>query len=205
MNAVTEREHEAVSEPASVRLTGRQRRFVREYLKCFNAAEAAERAGYAGRSKQRGFEALRLTRNVRHAIEAALAERTQQEAIERARLIKRFEDVVYIDPRALFHSDGSAKRIDELDAATAAAVEAIDITEEFTERDGQRVLVGRNVKIRLVDRIPAMRTLAEILHLVGPSVRFQISNNMLINVSQIPKDPQEAARTYARLVGGNGT
>jgi len=49
VNAVTEREHEAVLEPASVRLTGRQRRFVREYLKCFNAAEAAERAGYAGR------------------------------------------------------------------------------------------------------------------------------------------------------------
>ncbi|HEX8682129.1 MAG TPA: terminase small subunit [Ardenticatenaceae bacterium] len=64
-----------IVQASGVALTGKQRAFVEEYLKCWNASEAARLAGYSARdADSRGCKLLKLA-NVRAVVQARLQER----------------------------------------------------------------------------------------------------------------------------------
>jgi phage terminase small subunit len=191
--------------PAPKPLTRRQRRFVAEYLKDFNATAAAIRAGYKEScARQWGFSLLKFFPTVRTAIAEALAERQEREAVERERLIRAIEASAYADIRRVLNPDGSCKSALELDDETAAAVESMDVQETVDEQDGKRV-VTRHTRIRLVDRTAARNQLAEILGLVGKGrlVGLTINNNTLVNVSALPTDPVAASLAYSKIINGH--
>jgi phage terminase small subunit len=67
-----------IVQASGVALTGKQRAFVEEYLKCWNASEAARRAGYSARdADSRGCKLLKLA-NVRAVVQARLEERAME-------------------------------------------------------------------------------------------------------------------------------
>lgn len=132
-------------------------RFVDEYLIDQNATRAYMRCpGYAGAAYEsaRTLGAKLLT-NVR--IKAAVAER---QAATRKRLeltsdnvLRQLARMAFVDLKGLYRGDGSLRAPHELDDDTAAAVQQIEVVEEFGKDDGgNRSLIGYTKKVRLVDR-----------------------------------------------------
>ncbi len=189
------------------KLTRKMRQFVVEYMKDFCATQAAIRAGYSARTA--GAAACLMLKNmpqVRAAIAEALAERKAREGEERERLIRAIEASAYADIRELLNPDGSCKSALELDDATAAAVESLDVQETVvTDQDGKRV-VDRHTRIRLVDRTAARNQLAEILGLTGKGrlVGLQFNAPVQVNVN-LPADPVAASLAYSRIINGNAS
>ncbi len=72
-------------------MTKKQQIFINEFLKCFNATEAARRAGYSGNDNTLGVTGAKLVRNgkVKAAIDARLAE----SAMSANEVLKRLGDM----------------------------------------------------------------------------------------------------------------
>lgn len=85
-------------------LTGKQRKFVDEYLKCFNATEAARRAGYKGNgSTIRAIGCENLTKpNIKFEIDAHF----QASAMSREEVISRIAEHARSDYKAYLNEDG---------------------------------------------------------------------------------------------------
>lgn len=74
-------------------LTNKQQRFVEEYVVDFNATQAAIRAGYSTKTAHStGWENVRKP-EIAEAIQAALAERAEQAAIDAEWLFRESEDL----------------------------------------------------------------------------------------------------------------
>lgn len=80
-------------------LTGKRAVFVAEYLSCFNATEAARRAGYSTRWVHTNASKLLQNTDVKEAIDAALQEKVMSanEALSRMSEIARGVHAFYIE------------------------------------------------------------------------------------------------------------
>lgn len=143
--------------------------FVDEYLKDFNATQAAIRAGYSPNSaRQIGSRLL-----TREDIRACLAPKREEAVIERAETMNRMAlsaertrleiaRIAYFDPRKMFHADGRPKSIMELDDDTAACIGGLEVLEEYEGSGQDRVLVGHIKKYKIVDKNAALEKAAKI-------------------------------------------
>ncbi len=102
-------------------LTSRHRRFVEEFLVDHNAAAAARRAGYAGRTGPR----LLQRADIRAALAAARAEQSRRTGITADRVLREYARLAYADLRQVCRWDGESVvplPSEDLDADAAAAV-----------------------------------------------------------------------------------
>lgn len=113
-------------------LTNRQRAFVREYLLDLNATQAAIRAGYSAKNAaQTGAENLRKPQ-ISAAVKAELQSRDVDAAILRKRILRRWEQIAFADPRRLmtWGSEGmSLKQSDQLSDEDVAQVRDVSYVE----------------------------------------------------------------------------
>lgn len=79
-------------------LTGKQRRFVEEYLIDLNATQAAIRAGYSPKTA-RDIGCENLTKpNIQAAIDRAMAERSRRTGINQDRVITELAKIALVNP-----------------------------------------------------------------------------------------------------------
>ena len=123
--------------------------FARQYVILqFNGTQAAIAAGYS--RKTAAFQASALLKN--HKVKAlvkqfsAPAEKKMDFGVQRTLL--QIARHAFVDPRRLFNSDGSIKRIEDLDEDTAACIHAIEHTGKRTD------------KIKLTNQLHALELLA---------------------------------------------
>lgn len=141
----------------------RRARFVAEYLKDFNAQQAAIRAGYAKGSAH--VTASRLLRDpviaaqigAAHAKANALAEIT----VERTR--QEIARIAFGDIRQLFDDAHNLRPITELSEAEAALIAGIDSFEEYDGRGEERVATGMVRRVKLRDKLVALEKCMSIL------------------------------------------
>jgi len=109
------------------------------------------------RKRQEAAEALRAQKDAEE-IEAIAKEL----GITRMSQLAELKKVGYMDPRKLYHDDGSPKEISELDDETAGAIAGIETLEErdpFT-----RKVIGTTKKIK---KEPKLTALSEINRMMG--------------------------------------
>lgn len=141
------------------KLTDKQARFVDEYLVDLNATQAAARAGYSAKTANEQGSRLLANVSVRSAIEAAKKARSERTQITADRVLQELARLAFVDVRRLYREDGSMKAPHELDDDTAAALAAVEVTEELGpsgEGDGGRELVGFTKKAKLYDKGAAL-------------------------------------------------
>ena len=154
------------SKPRASGPTPKQARFAAEYLKDFNATQAAIRAGYAERSA--GTEGHRLLKHPE--ISALIAPKREEAIIERAEAINRMvlsaertrleiARIAYFDPRRLFDKEGRPLALTDLDDDTAAAIAGLEVVEE---RDNEGNVCGYVKKWKLADKNSALDKAAKI-------------------------------------------
>jgi len=138
------------------KLTGKQAKFVVEYLKDDNAAQAAIRAGYSKTvAAEAGSENLRKP-YIAEIINDHLDAQQARTLITADKIIREYARLGFYDVRRLFDESGSLKRIVDLDADTQAIIAGIDVVTIGNSDRG----VGEIAKIRLVDRKGALDSLA---------------------------------------------
>lgn len=147
-------------------LTGKQRKFVSEYLVHLNATRAAVAAGYSARSAADiGHSLLRRHPAVMAAIAAAVKERERRTHVTADRIVKELARIAFADIRSFadWGPDGVGLRplaeISDDDAAAVAEIYAPGAA-------------GGRPKLRLHDKKAALELLARHLGLFDPSRRF---------------------------------
>lgn len=130
--------------------------FVAEYLKDRNGTQAAIRAGYSPKTAhQTAYELLRkpeIAARIRENAEsvAAIAGLTVE------RTLREVARIAYFDPRKLFNKDGQPLQLHELDDDTAAAIQGVEVLEEWEGSGADRRLVGLVKKYKVADKNSAL-------------------------------------------------
>ena len=138
------------------KLTGKQAKFVVEYLKDDNATQAAIRAGYSENvAAELGCENLRKP-HVVEALNDLLDAQQARTLITADKILREYARLGFYDTRKLFDENGSLKRIVDLDADTQAIIAGIDVVTVGNADRG----IGEIAKIRLVDRKGALDSMA---------------------------------------------
>jgi hypothetical protein len=160
---------------ASGRLTNRQRVFIAEYLKCWNAAEAARRAGYSDESA-RYIGAENLTKpNIKTAIE----ERMQALAMEADEALYRLSDIArgtladFMDPET-----------GQLDLAQAREAGKLGLVKRFTRTTFEG---GETVRVELYDAQDALKTILNERRLRAGDPTSRVD----VQVRQLPPLPED--------------
>lgn len=146
---------------AAKKLTPKQRRFVDEYLIDLNATQAAIRAGYSPKTANEQGARLLANVSIAKAIQEARDKQQERTEITQDRVLLEYARIAFFDPRKLFHSDGSPKPIEELDADTAAALAGLEVREEFEGTGENRTFVGYTKKYKLANKLGALDSLAK--------------------------------------------
>jgi phage terminase small subunit len=149
------------------KLTKKQKLFVAEYQKDWNATRAAIVVGY---KEHRASEiACRLVKKsqVQEAIEKAMAERLRKIGVHSERILTEVARVGLSDLRKLYNEDGSLKLPHEWSDEAAAAVAGVEVSEIFAGEGKARTLVGHTKKVRVFDKVRALELLSKNLGIIG--------------------------------------
>jgi phage terminase small subunit len=139
-----------MSKAKKTKLTPQQRLFVREYLKDWNATQAAIRAGYSEKTAQEQSSRLLSKVMVQEAVRAAMEKREEKVEMNAQRVLEQYIRFAFFDVRRLFDTTGELRPMSEWPDDAAAAVNGIDVI----ELDGD--LSGRVKKLKLVDKRAAL-------------------------------------------------
>lgn len=140
-------------------ITMQEELFCVEFLRNnFNQTQAARAAGYgsphvSGARNMKKPKVLARINELRRDVGAVLG-------ISLVDVAKEMLKIALFDARKLFNDDGSLRKITELDDVTAASISGVEY-EELRTRDGEHI--GRGVKVKVVDKMKALDSLAGLL------------------------------------------
>lgn len=148
-------------------------RFAQEYLIDLDAIEAARQAGYS--QKWASSNAYKLLRNTEIAerIQELKEERRKRVGIEADRVLQEIARVAFSDPRKFFNSRGSLTPIQEMDEDEARAIAGFDVVTIGNEEVG----LGEVRKIKLWNKVEALRDLAKHLGITPETLNLNVSGN----------------------------
>lgn len=139
------------------KLTGKQAKFIDEYLVSLNATQAAIRAGYSKKTAfSIGPENLKKPLIINGLLkrQAELAENTD---ITPEKVLAEYAKLGFLDPRAFYSEDGNLIPVHKLPADVAAALTGMDIS-NLMSKDGEFETVK---KIKFADKRAALDSIAK--------------------------------------------
>lgn len=175
-------------------LTAKQSRFVDEYLLDLNATQAAIRAGYSGETADKQGPRLLAHPEVKGAIDAAMAARSEETKIDAAWVLKRLATEAEADMADIYFENGALKPVHEWPKiwrqGLVAGVEHVEVKDAEGNATGDVV-----VKIKISDRVRR-------LELIGKHVNVQAFQEN-VQVSGVEALADRIARAKAKQ-GGKG-
>lgn len=165
----------------SGRIPAKQRRtrFVREYLKEFNATKAAIAAGYSEKGASVTGSRLLADPRISAEVEAANDKINNRLQLTVERVREEIARIAYCDPRKFFNDNGSLKAISELDEDSARAMAGIDCTELFEGTGEDRAQVGYMKKLKLWDKNKALELASRHLGALRDKVEVSDSSEIV--------------------------
>jgi phage terminase small subunit len=144
-------------------LNPKQQRFVEEYVKDFNATQAAIRSGYSQKTAgQIGEENLRKP-EIKEAVEALKKKASDANEVTVARVLQGILRVAELDPRKAYDSKGDLLPIHKLPDEVAFAISGIDTEEIYEYERGTRKNIGKVRKLKFSSRDRALELLGRYL------------------------------------------
>jgi len=157
-------------------LTPKQARFVRAYLKDFNATQAAIRAGYSKHTAYAiGAENLKKPQIVA-ALDAARGEIAKKSEMDADEWRARVARIARFDPRKLFDADGKLIPIIDLPDDAALCVGTIKVQREKTRlvENGQVVAVEESVlEVKPHEVLRALEMVGKTLGVLRDTVKHE--------------------------------
>jgi phage terminase small subunit len=151
-----------VAERPQVKLTPKQRLFVKEYLVDLNATQAAIRARYSKRTaKQIGTENLSKP-DVMRAIIAGIRSREEKVETSAEWVLKALHCEAVADIADLYTESGRLRTVNEWPLVwRTGLVTGVKVKQGFEYKDGEKFLVGVVTEIKLSDRIKRLELIGK--------------------------------------------
>ena len=148
-------------------MTGKQNRFVEEYLIDLNATQAAIRAGYSPKTANEQGARLLANASIRAAVDKAEAERSRRTGINQDRVIREIAKLAFLNPVDVIDMDeatvkGEAHRDD---TACIASVKVKTIPTDdgaITERE-----------VKTYDKLKALELLGKHLGMFTDKLKME--------------------------------
>ena len=187
-------------------LSDKQQRFIEEYPKDSNATQAAIRAGYSNKTaRQQGSRLLtrvdiKSALRARQAATLARMEVTEDLVLQELAAIafSNIEDYVTWDAEA---GELKVKASAEIPRALAAAIESIDEQVlESRNKDGSRIYIRTKRKVRLYNKLDALKTLADYLGMsdsMAPKLTIKLVTGIVRTPPALPAKEEEAITVEA--------
>lgn len=150
-------------------MTGKQKRFIEEYLLDLNATQAAIRAGYSPDTAGAiGNENLKKP-EIRARIDREMAKRSRRTGINQDRVIRELARLAFVNPADVINTEDATLKEDatEDDTAAVLSVKVKTFGEDGVERE-----------IKMADKLKALELLGKHLGM------FQNNLNVEINTSE---------------------
>lgn len=148
-------------------LNPKQQRFRDEYLKDLNATQAAIRAGYSPKTASSQGERLLRNAEIANSISVAKRERSERTRIDADWLLNRLAEEAEADIADLYDESGAMKPVHQWPKIwRQGLIAGLDVDQQFTMTDGERVPDGVIVKVKLSDR-------AKRLEMIGKHIGVQ--------------------------------
>lgn len=183
--------------PTSDKLTGKQAKFVAEYIICLNGTEAARRAQYGGDDRALAAAASRLLRNVK--VLRALDEHLKQYAMSAAEVLMQLSDIARGDIADTLSPQG---RIDVSEAQARGKSHLIkrirDKVTLISDKAGNEHQI-LETEVEMYDRLAALDKLARFHSLLvdrkdvtsgGEPITFQIVGLIDDSPTDNPNPPE---------------
>lgn len=195
-------------------LTAQQTEFASTYVVNGNITAAAISAGYSVKSARTlGARVLRNDAVIdyiatkRRELETVVEQKITEFGLTRERLARETARIAFFDPRKLFGVDGKPLAITELDDDTAAAIQGLDVLEEWQGSGRDRVLVGHVKKYKVADKNTAIDRGNKMLNVYkqaetepSPHDADQQAKTTLILSNMSPADAYRLMNEHGKLV-----
>jgi len=150
-------------------LTPKQEKFCHFYLVELNASKAARQAGYSIPSAGEIGSTNLMKVEIQKRIEQLRAQMADNHNITKERIAKEYARLAYLDPRNLYHPNGTRKAIHELDDDTAAAINSIEMElESYLDDDLNIAYRYVAKKIKMVDKKGALDSMVKLYGFAAP-------------------------------------
>ncbi len=149
------------------KLTPKEKLFVAEYIKDFNATQSFKKIYGASTDDVAGVLGHRMLGKVkiRSAVDEIIIERLGALKLEGQEVVIELMKVAFADIRTLFREDGTLKDINELNIYQQACIASVESDELFTGIGKSRVHIGTRKKVRFHSRLKALKHLSRHLAL----------------------------------------
>jgi len=154
------------------RSTPMRDRFVLEYLKDFNATQAAIRAGYSAKTAASQGQRLLKSAVVGEAIRKSHIKLFKKTEASTERLLKELAAIAFLDPGQFFDAHGNLLRIDAMPEEATRALRYLKVKELFDPVTGEPI--GRRCNLVFHSKIAALKTLARYL---GMPTKIKVTRN----------------------------
>jgi phage terminase small subunit len=168
------------------------RRFVEEYMKDFDATNAAMRVGYARTSAYANSYRLLRHPEIAAAVERAMAARKKRIGATADRVVEEYARIAFADIRRVFDWDDGGKNLRVKTGLSAD--DAASIREVERSADG-------SVKLKLYDKKASLDALARHLGLFHPRASMEVTRDRTVN----GRDAREVLRERLARLAQNGT
>ena len=149
---------------------GMEERFVDEYMIDQNATQAAVRAGASLTSARTiGYRLLRKA-HIATEISNRVAELAASKGLTAERLLQEYKLIALSNPMDFFRRDGSMKPLDEIPEDALRALGGLEVKELRMEGTEEVPLYASLKKVKLWDKLGALRDLAKIMGLLKEKV-----------------------------------
>lgn len=153
-------------------MTGKQKRFIEEYLIDLNATQAAIRAGYSpDTAKQIGNENLTKP-DLRARIDQEMAKRSSRTGISQDRVIRELARIAFVNPADMINmKDATLKEeATEDDTAAVLSVKVKTFGEDGIERE-----------IKMADKLKALELLGKHLGMFQNNLNIELHTSEKLN------------------------
>lgn len=173
----------------------KQKDFAQEYIKDFNAVQAAIRAGYSTSTAHTYASKLLKRSEIQREISALMQALPQESGVTPAFVVKELARIAGFDPVNILSADGSIKELALWPDGDTRVIASVDV-QEVKER-GQ--VVGIVKKVRVWDKIKALELLGRHLGMWDEATRKGKEDSGAGKVIQSePLTPEQWEQKYGK-------
>jgi phage terminase small subunit len=172
-------------------LSVRQHTFAVAYAATGNGTRSAIVAGYSEAGAAQQAHLLLRNPKVQALIKRENADRWKRIQMDGDEVLGRLATLARVDVRRVFDEKGALVNPADLDESTAFCVASVEAQLAFGD-DGAPPEEIRKIKLR--DPMPALRTLAQALKIIGPEVNVQVSVDLAGKLAAARKRVRERAQ-----------
>jgi phage terminase small subunit len=140
-------------------------RFVHEYLKDLNAAQACIRAGYSEKGANVTGSQLLAVPSIKAAVNAAIAQRAVRVEVKVDDVVRELMRLASVDVMKAFDSKGRLLSLSRMPEDVRRAIQSIEVEELFEGSGDDRVQIGVLRKVKFWDKKGALELLGKHLQM----------------------------------------